>query len=79
MTVKKILDTVLKRTGWTRYRLAKEIGVTTQAMDHMIKTNSRGVRVKVLIKLQEASGLSVEKFWKLLRDEHTDIDGDGKE
>lgn len=74
MTVKKILDTVLKKTGWTRYRLAKEIGITTQAMDHMLKSDSKGVRLKVLIRLQEVSGIPVEKFWKLLKDEHQEID-----
>ena len=76
MTVKKVLDSVLRKTGWSRYRLAKEIGISTQAMDHMLKSDSKGVRLKVLIKLQEVSGISVETFWKLLRNEHQDIDNE---
>lgn len=70
MTVKKILDAVLKKHGWTRYRLAKELGLSTQAMDHLYLKNARGVRIAVLIRLQEVSGYSVEKFWKMLKDEH---------
>lgn len=68
--MKKILDTVLKKHGWTRYRLAKELGLSTQAMDHLYLKNARGVRIAVLIRLQEVSGYSVEKFWKLLKEEH---------
>lgn len=75
MTVKKILDTVLKKHGWTRYRLAKELGLSTQAMDHLYLKNARGVRIAVLIRLQEVSGYSVERFWKMLKDEHG-IDSD---
>lgn len=75
MTVKKILDTVIKKQGWTRYRLAKELGLSTQAMDHLYLKNARGVRISVLIRLQEVSGYSVEKFWRMLKDEHG-IDSD---
>ena len=77
MTVKKILDTVLKKHGWTRYRLAKELGLSTQAMDHLYLKNARGVRIAVLIRLQEVSGYSVEKFWKMLKEEHG-IDAQGE-
>lgn len=70
MTVKEILDTVLKKQGWSRYRLAKELGLSTQAMDHLYLKNAKGVRVSVLIRLQEVSGYSVERFWKMLKDEH---------
>ena len=77
MTVKKILDTVLKKHGWTRYRLAKELGLSTQAMDHLYLKNARGVRIAVLIRLQEVSGYSVERFWKMLKDEHG-IDAQGE-
>ena len=74
MTVKRIIKKVLDSRGITRYKLAKELGITTQALDYMIKSDTRGVRVAVLIKLQEASGLSVAQFWKLLRDEHPEVD-----
>jgi DNA-binding Xre family transcriptional regulator len=74
MTVKKIIKKVLDGRDITRYRLAKEVGITPQAMDHMLKTDAKGVRVSVLIKLQEVSGLSVAHFWKLLRDEHGELD-----
>jgi DNA-binding Xre family transcriptional regulator len=79
MTMKKILDTVLKKQGWSRYRLAKELGLSTQAMDHLYLKNAKGVRVSVLIKLQEISGYTVEKFWRLLKDEHGHGLDDGKE
>ena len=75
MTMKKLLDAVLKKHEWTRYRLAKEVGLSTQAMDHLYLRNPKGVRIAVLIRLQEVSGYSVERFWKMLKDEHG-IDSD---
>lgn len=72
--MKEILDTVLKRQGWSRYRLAKELGLSTQALDHIYLNDAKGVRVPVLIKLQEVSGFSVDAFWKLLKREHVDAD-----
>jgi predicted transcriptional regulator len=72
--MKKLLDAVLKKQGWTRYRLAKELGLSTQAMDHLYLKNARGVRIVVLIRLQEVSGYSVEKFWSLLKAEHGELD-----
>lgn len=74
--MKIILDAVLQKQGWTRYRLAKELGLSTQALDHLYLKNARGVRVSVLIKLQEVSGYSVEKFWKMLKDEYGQVDSD---
>jgi DNA-binding Xre family transcriptional regulator len=74
MTVKRIIKKVLDARGITRYKLAKELGITTQALDYMIKSDTKGVRVAVLIKLQECSSLSVSQFWKLLREEHPEVD-----
>jgi plasmid maintenance system antidote protein VapI len=70
MAVKKLLDTVLENQGWTRYRLAKELGISTQAMDHLYHKDAKAMRLAVLIRLQEASGYSVTEFWKLLKEDH---------
>jgi len=75
MTVKKIIKKVLDSRGITRYRLAKELGINTQALDYMLTNDSKAVRVGVLVKLQEVSGLTVSQFWKLLKDEHSEVDG----
>jgi plasmid maintenance system antidote protein VapI len=72
-----VIDNILKRTGMTRYRLAQSMGVSTQALDHMFKTNSQAVRIRVLIRLQEVSGFSVTQFWQMLKDEHVGLDDDG--
>jgi DNA-binding Xre family transcriptional regulator len=70
MTVKKTIKKILDARGITRYRLAKELGITTQALDYMLKSDSKAVKLSTLIKLQEVSELSVSQFWKLLTDEH---------
>lgn len=70
MTVKKTIKKVLDNRGITRYRLAKELGINTQALDYMIKGDSKAIKVSTLIRLQEVSGLSVSQFWKLLTEEH---------
>jgi len=74
MTVKSTIKKILDARKISRYQLAKELGITPQALEYMLQNNSRGVRVSVLIKLQEVSGLSVAHFWKLLRDEHGELD-----
>jgi DNA-binding Xre family transcriptional regulator len=70
MTVKKTIKKILDARGITRYRLAKELGITTQALDYMLKSDSKAVKLSTLIKLQEVSELSVSQFWKLLTEEH---------
>jgi|688.fasta_scaffold147979_3 DNA-binding Xre family transcriptional regulator len=70
MTVKTTIKKILDARKISRYQLAKELGITPQALEYMLQNNSRGVRVSVLIKLQEVSGLTVSQFWKLLKDEH---------
>lgn len=70
MTVKKTIKKVLDNRGITRYRLAKELGINTQALDYMLKSDSKAVKLSTLIRLQEISGLSVGAFWKLLTEEH---------
>lgn len=70
MTVKKTIKKILDARGITRYRLAKELGINTQALDYMLKSDSKAVKLSTLIKLQEVSGLSPSAFWRLLVDEH---------
>lgn len=74
MTVKKTIKKILDNRGITRYRLAKELGINTQALDYMLKSDSKAVKVSTLIRLQEISGLSVSQFWRLLTEEHSDLD-----
>lgn len=74
MTVKRTIKKILDNRGITRYRLAKELGINTQALDYMLKSDSKAVKVSTLIRLQEISGLSVSAFWKLLTEEHSDLD-----
>lgn len=71
MTVKRTIKKILDNRGITRYRLAKELGINTQALDYMLKTDSKAVKVSTLIKLQEISGLTVSQFWRLLTEEHS--------
>lgn len=74
MTVKRTIKKILDNRGITRYRLAKELGINTQALDYMLKSDSKAVKVSTLIRLQEISGLSVSAFWKLLTEEHGELD-----
>lgn len=78
MTVKTIIKIILERTGWTRYRLAKEIGLSTQALDYMIHTDTKGVRLSVLCKLRKVSGLSWSAFGKVLDGQFAEIDSDSE-
>lgn len=50
--------------GWTRYKMAKELGVSESHLRH-IEENGEDTRGKNLIKLQKVSGLSPTKFWQI--------------
>lgn len=78
MTVKSIIKIILEKTGWTRYRLAKEVGLSTQALDYMIHTDTKGVRLSVLCRLRKVSGLSWSAFGKMLDGQFTEIDEKGE-
>jgi hypothetical protein len=70
----KIIDYIKKTKGLTNYGLSKklrQIGVeiTTQGVDQYDKGRARSMRLDVLLGFKELSGLSWDKFGKLLEEE----------
>lgn len=69
-----LLQKVRKRLNIKNYSLAKrltELGapITTQGLDHYDTDSARSMRVDVLVRLREISGMSIDEFWKLLEQE----------
>lgn len=72
MIVKKIIVQILKKLGITQYELAKRVGISDQALRYLVSRDSRAVRVSVLCKLREVSGMSWSEFGKLLDGEFSE-------
>lgn len=64
----QLFETIKKNKKWSNYRLAKELGIPQTSLNHYMNQPA-STREKMLIKLQEVSGLSVDDFWTLLRKE----------
>lgn len=60
---------IRERLGWTRYRLAREVGEATQTIDH---AEEKGVSIRpaLLCKIRKCSGLSWKQFGELLDAEY---------
>lgn len=64
----QLFETIKKNKKWSNYRLAKELGIPQTSLNHYMNQPA-STREKMLIKLQEVSGLSVDDFWVLLKKE----------
>lgn len=64
----QLFETIKKNKKWSNYRLAKELGIPQTSLNHYMNQPA-STREKMLVKLQEVSGLSVEDFWGLLKKE----------
>lgn len=68
-TSAKRINQVLEEKGWSKSQLARELGVTVQAVQHWAKGNS-SPRGNNLIKLAEVSGKP--EFWFLQENENVE-------
>jgi transcriptional regulator with XRE-family HTH domain len=64
----QILKSIKKSKGWTDYKMADALGLTSTQLKHYEKLPI-STRELMLIRLQELSGLSVEEFWAKLKSE----------
>lgn len=70
MLMKKVIKKILDKRRITRYRLAKDLDISTQSLDWMLKNDAQKIQISTLVKLQKVSGFSVSAFWALLAEEH---------
>lgn len=63
-----IFKKVRKSKGWKPYKMAKELRIGQTSLSHYEK-QPVSMREMLLVRLQELSGLSVEEFWDLLKEE----------
>lgn len=54
--------------GWTHYQMAKELGISQTQYKHY-ENNPISTREIILVRLFEASGLSLDEFWESLSKE----------
>ena len=66
MTMKSLVKKVLEKRGWTRYRLAKELGVSLQSIDYIMAQDPKGARIDTVLKLLELGKISAAELVRLL-------------
>jgi len=64
----QIIEKIRNRKKWSMYEMAKQLGISQTSLKHYV-AYPPGNREKILINLQEISGLSVEDFWEMLKKE----------
>lgn len=64
----QLIKTIRKKKGWTAYRMSRELEISQTSLNHY-EGQPPSNREKLLVKLQEVSGLSVADFWDMLKKE----------
>ena len=64
----QMFETIREKLGWSKYKLAKELGVTPSHYSYL-STKAKTAQTEILVRLQEISGLSGDEFWKIVRKE----------
>lgn len=68
----QIFKTIRDRLGWTRYKLAKSLGISQTQYDYL-ERKAANAQAKILIKLQDIAErellITLDEFWALLKRE----------
>ena len=67
MSVKTLKQIRITR-GYSAYEMAKRLGMTLPAYLYL-EDKGQSLRLDILIQAQEVSGLSLESFWEMLKNE----------
>jgi DNA-binding transcriptional regulator YiaG len=68
---------IFEKSGMTQYRWAKSLGISLQSVQYILGVTARprsrkSMDLRLLCKLRKSSGLSWDKFGKLLDSEFSD-------
>ena len=64
----QLFKTIKKKKGWTSYKMSKELGISQTSLNHY-EDQPPSNRERLLVKLQEISGMSITEFWELMAKE----------
>lgn len=67
MLVELVKD-IRESKGWTRYRMAKELGVSQTQLNYM-ETKAKSIRTDIIVRLWEVSGWSGNEFMRRVKKE----------
>lgn len=67
----QLFEKIKRKLGWSSYKMSRELGISQTSLNHYVAHPPTN-REKLLIKLQELSGLSVDEFWKMFKKEVQD-------
>lgn len=67
-----LLSRIQKERGWSRYRLAKELGISQTSLNYYA-ANPGSIKLPLLCRLREIIELSWEKFGKFIEEQHAEI------
>jgi len=69
--VARRINTFLSRTDWSRYKLAKEVGVSPNAIDKILDCKNQSIEFDTIISLAHAFGMRTCEF---VDDENLDFE-----
>ena len=63
----KAVTIIRERLKWSKYRLAKKLGVSQTSLNYL-EDEAQSLRIDLLVKLQDLSGMADAPFWKLIKE-----------
>lgn len=57
---------IREKLGWTAYRMAKTLDMP-QTQYNYLERKARSANTKTLVKLQKISGIPLNEFWEMIR------------
>lgn len=69
MSLKKlmeVLEKARKKLDWTKYRLAKELGISQTSLNYFLE-HPESVKIPMLLKIQELLEMPDKDFWTFVR------------
>lgn len=67
--MKHLLKLILDHTGWTKYRLGKETGISNQLIQYWETKDSTGIELRYLVALKRATNVSWTKLGEWIEEE----------
>lgn len=61
--MKVMIDSILKEKGWTRYKLAKEVGVTYITIVNICEGKSTSIKFDIMEKICKVLGVTLDKVF----------------
>ena len=67
-----LITKVQKERGWSRYRLAKELGISQTSLNYYVR-NPASIKLPLICRLREIAALVWDKYGRVLDEQNADL------